>query len=349
MKLTVSEDYIMIDDRFEVLSSAPLNGGYTRCKKIVNLNVDGEKPENKNRTIRDTFGEKLDLDVSQLNDVVGFMTGADVEKYYRDSFVVNEGKIDVLITAGIGSSLDGDDHTNTINVIVSTDINISQTGMANLFIVISEAKSSAMRKLEITRKGEIVTGTPTDAIAVAKTTKDGSEIKYTGVATEIGEEIYKSVEKGVLSALEKQEGISVDRPVIDKLREHNVTIDKMVESAFKLYEEGKPEETDKEELKELLKRRCEDENIQYLLETSMYLGRRARYQGKKDDAYIVADELIGIQIAEYIGGKNALFNFIRYDKEKPGILTELDEKDIFLDDAVGGLIAGCMTRLYEEK
>jgi hypothetical protein len=31
--------------------------------------------------------------------------------------------------------------------------------------------------------------------------------------------------------------------------------------------------------------------------------------------------------------------------KKPGILSRLP---IFLDDAIGGLIAGCMTKLFEE-
>jgi alpha-ribazole phosphatase CobZ len=59
----------------------------------------------------------------------------------------------------------------------------------------------------------------------------------------------------------------------------------------------------------------------------------------------MTDELIGMCIAEYIGGKKALFNFIRYDKHKPGIIRELD---VFLDDAVAGLIAGCMTKIFDK-
>ena len=66
---------------------------------------------------------------------------------------------------------------------------------------------------------------------------------------------------------------------------------------------------------------------------------------EKDPVNILSDELIGIAIGEYIGGKKALFNFVRYDMKKPGILSRLP---IFLDDAIGGLIAGCMTKLFEE-
>ena len=65
---------------------------------------------------------------------------------------------------------------------------------------------------------------------------------------------------------------------------------------------------------------------------------------KEDPASLVADEILGMSIANYIGGTNALFNFKRYDTEKPGILSKLDP---MLDDIVGGLIAGIMTKIYE--
>lgn len=39
-----------------------------------------------------------------------------------------------------------------------------------------------------------------------------------------------------------------------------------------------------------------------------------------------------------------LYLIRKYDTEKPGILTKLDP---VLDDIVGGLIAGIMTKIYE--
>uniref|UniRef100_UPI002635B178 phosphatidylglycerophosphatase A n=1 Tax=Thermococcus sp. TaxID=35749 RepID=UPI002635B178 len=68
------------------------------------------------------------------------------------------------------------------------------------------------------------------------------------------------------------------------------------------------------------------------------------FEVEGDPVNLVADELIGIDVAEYIGGKMALFNFFYYDTKKPGILAELPP---FLDDAIGGFIAGCMTKLFE--
>ena len=51
-----------------------------------------------------------------------------------------------------------------------------------------------------------------------------------------------------------------------------------------------------------------------------------------------------MNIANYIGGTNEIFNFKRYDTEKRGILSKLEP---MIDDIIGGLIAGIMTRVYD--
>ncbi|AAL80957.1 hypothetical protein PFDSM3638_04145 [Pyrococcus furiosus DSM 3638] len=73
-----------------------------------------------------------------------------------------------------------------------------------------------------------------------------------------------------------------------------------------------------------------DINIQALLTAALLL--EESFKVEVDPVNLVADELIGINIAEYIGGKIALFNFFYYDTKKPGILKELPP---FLDDAIG--------------
>ena len=138
--------------------------------------------------------------------------------------------------------------------------------------------------------------------------------------------------------------------ILDNLEKKDVTLDKMIESALQLYIPYGDEDADKDikeienRLKETIIHQCSDINVQLLILAAICLDERLETLRIHDSSYIVSDELIGIVIAEYIGGKKALFNFVRYDREKPGILSNLG---IFLDDAVGGLIAGCMTKLFE--
>ncbi|MCW3991266.1 MAG: alpha-ribazole phosphatase CobZ [Candidatus Bathyarchaeota archaeon] len=67
---------------------------------------------------------------------------------------------------------------------------------------------------------------------------------------------------------------------------------------------------------------------------------RERFMGRPG---LVTDELLGMTIANYIAGARGMFEFIRFDKEKPGILKELGP---ISNDAVGGLVAGVSSNMY---
>ncbi len=58
---------------------------------------------------------------------------------------------------------------------------------------------------------------------------------------------------------------------------------------------------------------------------------------------LVADELLGMTIASYIAGARGVFEFVRFDQQKPGILAKLGP---ITNDAIGGLIAGCSSNMY---
>jgi alpha-ribazole phosphatase CobZ len=60
---------------------------------------------------------------------------------------------------------------------------------------------------------------------------------------------------------------------------------------------------------------------------------------------LVADELLGMAIATYIAGAKGIFEFIRFDQNKPGILSKLGP---IVNDAIGALVAGCSSNMYSQ-
>jgi alpha-ribazole phosphatase CobZ len=58
---------------------------------------------------------------------------------------------------------------------------------------------------------------------------------------------------------------------------------------------------------------------------------------------LIADEVLGMSIAKYVGGYKGVFDYVRYDKAKPGILGRLGP---FMDDVVAGLIGGVSSNMY---
>ena len=57
----------------------------------------------------------------------------------------------------------------------------------------------------------------------------------------------------------------------------------------------------------------------------------------------VADEILGIAIATYIGGTRGVFEYVRFDQAKPGILKQLGS---ITNDAIGALVAGASSNVY---
>lgn len=67
---------------------------------------------------------------------------------------------------------------------------------------------------------------------------------------------------------------------------------------------------------------------------------KERFMGRPG---LVADELLGMTIASYIAGARGVFEFIRFDQAKPGILKKLGP---IVNDAIGGLVAGVSSNMY---
>jgi len=345
MKIESEEGYIAVHGDFKVLSSAVYNGGFVSAKTILNLNVSSDFKVN----AFELFDSFLDEQGLEKDGVVGMMTAVAM----NNARIIEKEAVTAIITAGISKR-----SKSTVNIILLINNNLSQSAMANAVIVATEAKTAAFFDLDVhDEKGDLFTGDSTDSVAVAcygygeGKGEGGKEEIFAGKATKLGKVIYEVVREGVKEALFRHDKLKADRPILTRLEERGIHLEDMVSTALELYvpvegEAGKEEL--KKRLEETIKKECSDVNVALLLAAAFRMDEeeirkgRAGEAGEEDAACIVADELIGIDIAEYIGGKKALFNFFYYDTRKPGILSRLD---VFMDDAIGGLIAGCMSKM----
>ena len=139
--------------------------------------------------------------------------------------------------------------------------------------------------------------------------------------------------------------------IAERLDGMGIGIPSMVDAAMVLYvSHGIPPEEARGIITGKLSKAMTDPNVSSLLLAAVLLEEELCTRNpdtgiRSDPVYLLSDEIIGMAIAEYIGGTCARFEFTRYDQKKPGILSSLGP---FLDDAVAGLIAGCTSRLYSE-
>ena len=326
-----------------MLSSAVFNGGLKEhVRAIVNANVGEDFNEDPVEFFRKFLAQ---IGVNE-DEVVGMMTAVPME----NASIVAKGDVSAIVTAGLSPS--------TVNIILVIERDLSVSALAEAIIVATEAKSRAFYELNVrSLAGEIMTGDLTDAIAVACCPRrphgsEGQKEQFAGKATPLGASIYDAVRSAVKESL-RSSGWRAEKSILERLRERGVQIADIANAAFELFVAAPADAKVKSELRERFEREveraCSDLNVSALIYAAMLLDEAVEkgwFGGEfasSDASCIVADELIGIDIAEYIGGKNALFNFFRYDTKKPGILSRLP---VFLDDAVGGLIAGCMSKMF---
>ena len=143
-------------------------------------------------------------------------------------------------------------------------------------------------------------------------------------------------------------------PLLDYLEKRGVTLSDMVEAALTMFVPHPGVETKEKAtaiLVDELYDALSDVNVStlvvacYRAEEDAKEGRipgltRERFLGRPG---LVTDELLGMTIANYIAGARGIFEFVRFDQNKPGILSKLGP---ITNDAIGGLVAGCSSNMY---
>jgi adenosylcobinamide amidohydrolase len=234
----------------KILSSALLNGGLIEANGIINVQV----PEGSGSDMNDMHWSGPEnflikaanqLQLSKVK-VVGLMTAAEMKNVVASTEKYNDVTISVFVTAGATVAVTAGEPAaskrsqlqkiGTINIIVIVDGNLTDGSMVEVIKTVTEAKTVALRELDIRSRfsGDLATGTLTDSVAVG-CTKRGEPIQYAGTFTIIGELIGKCVREGVKKGIFKQENIEPNRPLIGRLADRGL----LLETILSQVSEGK--------------------------------------------------------------------------------------------------------------
>jgi alpha-ribazole phosphatase CobZ len=143
-------------------------------------------------------------------------------------------------------------------------------------------------------------------------------------------------------------------PLMNYLEQKGITLKDLINTALELFVPHPGAET-KEKAAEILQEEfldaLSDVNVS-CLEVACFRAQedaekglipgltKERFMGRPG---LVADELLGLTIANYLAGARGIFEFTRFDQAKPGILKKLGP---ITNDAIGGLIAGVSSNMY---
>jgi alpha-ribazole phosphatase CobZ len=165
---------------------------------------------------------------------------------------------------------------------------------------------------------------------------------------ELVELVQVCVEKATSSALKD---LGYPPTITQILSASGVEIDELVVAGAELLVGVDDSPELRAKIKAQLEKALQDINVISLVLAGIrveddYQHHRVRNVEVDDDpAYLYADEVLGMAIANQIAGTKAIFNFKRYDEKKPGIISKLGP---MLDDVCAGLVAGSMSKIFEE-
>jgi adenosylcobinamide amidohydrolase len=257
-KLIVKDNVLAVicDNALMTVSSAFYNGGHKQVKAVLNVGV----PEGYND--RSLHLDPLTLITSSAaklgftKDYLAMVTAAKIENYCLITKKTDDFSVSVAATAGCkhgessGEEMDVQEIHGTINVIVLIDGMPTESCMVASIITATEAKSAALRDLDIRSlyTGDSATGSITDSVTIAST-NIGKTISYGGPASKLGKLVGRCTRKAVTEALIKQEPFWASRTIFDRLKERHLPLEKLATELSKV--EGLA--VDAESLKEILK------------------------------------------------------------------------------------------------
>ncbi|MEH0019524.1 MAG: helical backbone metal receptor [Desulfobacter sp.] len=188
--------------------------------------------------------------IERKRDTTSFlMTGADMDHLSVQTRRYKDMEVTALVTAGVtsnavrmGSDTGGfyepgepskSHKPGTINIIIMTNMQLSDRAMTRAIISATEAKSAVIQDFDIrssyTPAAHMATGTGTDNILVVRGT--GRPIKNAGGHSKMGELIARAVYAGVREAMAGQNGIVPGRHVVQRLKERKISIYQLTSGA----------------------------------------------------------------------------------------------------------------------
>ena len=248
-------------------------------------------------------------------------------------------------------------HDARINLshIVYIDKVISPRDLLNVFRIVTDIKAKVLANMALPLHIRNILNTDDFLAVLSNVPESESEsldinnAQYDEIDfDELKVRIEDAVEISIEDAFEKLE---LSFGILDYLVAEGILIGDLVDAGMDLVDSVEVTDELKQKMKVQILKSLTDADVIALIvaamrtEQDLTRNRIREVDVSDDSAYLYAADVLGLAIANQIAGTKAAFNFKRYDEAKPGIIYGLPP---VLDDIFAGLIAGCVTKIFEE-
>ena len=236
--------------------------------------------------------------------------------------------------------------------VIYIDRTISPKDLLKIFKLVASAKAKALAEMNLPLHIRNILN-ENDFLAVLgnvpESNADSLDInnaEYDDIDfDELKIRISDAVEISLEDAFEK---LGLNFGILDYLVSEGILIGDLVEAGLELVDDEITPDL-KDRMESQILRSLADINVITLLMAAMraeqdLTANNIREMENNDKDPLLVGEVLGLAVSNQIGGTKAVFNFKRYAEAKPGIIYGLPP---ILDDIFAGLIAGCISRIFE--
>ena len=241
-----------------------------------------------------------------------------------------------------------------ISHVVYIDKVISPRDLLRIFKIVTSIKAKALANMALPLHIQNILNKD-DFLAILANVNGDKEV------VDINNVLYDKIDMGDLKVrLEDAIEISIEDAfermgltfgILDYFVSEGILIGDLVEAGLELVKDVVITKEIEAKLEAEILQSLADINVIALLIAAMrteqdLTGGRIREVDIADDpSHFYADEVLGVAISNQIAGTKGAFNFKRYAEQKPGIIYGLPP---MLNDIFAGLIAGCVSKIFEE-
>lgn len=241
-----------------------------------------------------------------------------------------------------------------ISHVIYIDKAISPRDLLKIFKIVTNIKAKVLANMDLPLHIQNILNKNDFLAILANVNGDGNVLDINNALydkvdiDDLRIRIEDAVEISLEDAFEK---LNLTFGILDYFVSEGILIGDLVDAGMELASGVEVTDELKAKMENQILKSLTDINVIALLVAAMRIeqdlsGNHIREVDLSDDpAYFYTDEVLGLAVANQIAGTKATFNFKRYDELKPGIIYGLPP---MLDDIFAGLIAGCMSKIFEE-
>ena len=241
-----------------------------------------------------------------------------------------------------------------ISHVVYLDRTVAPRDLLKIFKIITNVKAKALANMNLPLHIQNILNTDAFLAVLSNVKGDGNVLDINNVMYDeinIGDlktRLEDAIEISIEDAFEKM-GLTFG--ILDYFVSEGILIGDLVEAGMELVDDADVTEELESKMEGQILKSLADINVITLLVAAMrteqdFASNRIREVDISEDSdSLYADGVLGMAIANQIAGTKGAFNFKRYRDAKPGIIWGLPP---MLDDIFAGLIAGCISKIFEE-